>query len=135
MAWRLAFLIFFTWSAACKPSVSGSAPPGKKDSRALNVQDFLEAYRKEPAGQAMLIDLRTPPEFEDGFIPGAVMINYLEDDIDLQLGRLDKSKTYYIYCQQEGRSVLCIQKMENMGFKKVYLMKGGYDAFLLSGPN
>lgn len=133
MALRYILLFFVAWVSSCKPVASGPDGQGTGKARVLSVKDFLEAYRKEPAGEAMLIDLRTPPEFNDGFVPGAVMINFLEDDIDLQLGGLDKSKTYYLYCQEQSRSTRCQRKMEDMGFNRVYIMQGGYEAYLHSG--
>lgn len=99
----------------------------------LEVIPFMERYHKAPKSDVMLIDLRTPPEFDDGYIPGAVMINYLENDIDQQLSLLDKNKTYFIYCLQGARSSKCLDKMAAMGFTKVYNMIGGYELYLKSG--
>ena len=78
----------------------------------------------------MLLDLRTPPEFNDGYIKGAVMINFLEDDIDSQLNKLDKTKKYFIYCQQGARSSRCMEKMKGMGFTQVYNLLDGYAGYL-----
>jgi rhodanese-related sulfurtransferase len=102
----------------------------------LEVQPFLDNLRrldKSDKSQVMLIDMRTPPEFDDGYIPGAIMINYLENDIDQQLGQLDKNKTYFVYCQQGARSSKGVDKMLAMGFKKIYYLIGGYEAYQSSG--
>lgn len=99
----------------------------------LEVKAFLDQFHAMGKSEAMLIDLRTPPEFDDGYIPGAILINYLESDIDHQLGLLDKSRTYFIYCQQGARSTKCLDKMAALGFTKTYNLLGGYEAYLRSG--
>jgi len=99
----------------------------------LDVQTFLKNFRQQSKTEAMLIDLRTPPEFDDGYIPGAILINFLESDIDQQLSLLDKNKTYFIYCLQGARSSKCLDKMHTKGFTKVFNLIGGYEAYQLSG--
>lgn len=99
----------------------------------LEVKPFLDLWHQMKPSGAMLIDLRTPPEFDDGYIPGAILINFLENDIDQQLALLDKSKTYFIYCQQGARSSKCLDKMKAMGFTRIYNLPGGYEDYLRSG--
>lgn len=99
----------------------------------LEVLPFLDNLRRLDKSQAMLLDMRTPPEFDDGYIPGAIMINFLENDIDQQLGQLDKNKTFFVYCQQGARSSKGVDKMLAMGFKKIYYLIGGYEAYQSSG--
>ncbi len=119
-------------STSTDPSIEKSMQDaGSKD---LELNEFMEAFGKESKETARLIDLRTPPEFNDGFIKGAVMINFLDDDIDKQLSMLDKSKKYFIYCQQGGRSQRCMDKMKVMGFQSVYNLLGGYTGYLAANP-
>ncbi|MDZ4709897.1 MAG: rhodanese-like domain-containing protein [Saprospiraceae bacterium] len=95
----------------------------------LEVQSFFDRFRRLDKSQAMLLDLRTPPEFDEGYIPGAIMINFLENDIDQQLGMLDKNNTYFLYCAQGARSMKCVDKMKALGFTKLYNLLGGYEAY------
>lgn len=106
-----------------------SSPEVVQEFKTLELMEFMSSYLKEKTGEAMLIDLRTPPEFDSGYIKGAVLINYLEDDIDHQLNLLDKTKKYYIYCAQGGRSGKCMDKMKKMGFTQVSNLQGGYEAY------
>ncbi len=76
-----------------------------------------------------LIDVRTPQEFSQGTLEGAVNINYRGQDIDNQLNTLNKTKPVFIFCRSGGRSGECYTKMKNMGFSKVYDMDGGYLAW------
>lgn len=74
-----------------------------------------------------LIDLRTKPEIENkGKIKGATEIDFLAKDIDAQIAKLDKNKTYLIYCAGGGRSGDCALMMQKMGFKDVYNLEKGY---------
>ncbi|MEI6020075.1 MAG: rhodanese-like domain-containing protein [Bacteroidota bacterium] len=74
-----------------------------------------------------LIDLRTKPEIESkGKIKGATEIDFLAKDIDAQIAKLDKNKTYLIYCAGGGRSGDCALMMQKMGFKEVYNLEKGY---------
>lgn len=118
---------------SCKQSQNSSSDSAEvnasKEFKDLALVDFMKAYTAEPSGAAMLIDLRTPPEYNDGTINGAVMINYLDDNINQQLEALDKSKKYYIFCAQGGRSKKCMDKMQSMGFSRVYNLLGGYEGY------
>ena len=67
-----------------------------------------------------IIDLRTTEELEKkGYIKGAVQLDYLAVDSEKQIDKLDKNKTYYIYCAGGGRSSEAATYMEKHGFKRV----------------
>ena len=55
--------------------------------------------------EAVVLDVRTEEEFEDGYIPDAINIDIRQGQgfID-ELEKLDKSKTYYVYCRSGARS-------------------------------
>ncbi|MBW1298072.1 rhodanese-like domain-containing protein [Aquimarina litoralis] len=76
---------------------------------------------------AVILDVRTEEEVEDGFIPN--MLN-----IDIRMGqgfldeieKLDKSKNYYVYCRSGGRSAQACTLMNQMGFETTYNLLGGF---------
>jgi len=123
-------LVVLTFNFCKQNPDNGSAAAGPTEFKDLALIDFMKSYTSEPLGNAMLIDLRTPPEFESGTINGAVMINFLDEDINQQLGKLDRNKNYYIFCEQGARSKKCLDKMKGMGFKKVYNLVGGYNGMM-----
>lgn len=125
-------LILFLLIFSCKQenSKNSAALAENTEFKDLALIDFMRSYTSEAVGNAMLIDLRTPPEFESGTINGAIMINYLDDDIDQQLDKLERNKSYYIFCEQGARSKKCMDKMKGMGFKKVYNLVGGYNEMM-----
>jgi len=72
-----------------------------------------------------LIDVRTPQEFAEGHLKGAILIDYFDADFMNKMSKLDKSKDLYIYCRSGNRSGKVTRKLESMGFPKVYDLKGG----------
>lgn len=81
----------------------------------------------------VVLDVRTPKEFEKGHLPGATNMNFFADDFDQQLGKLDKSKSYLVYCASGGRSSDARDKMKEMQFKSVYQLEGGFKDWEKSG--
>ena len=82
----------------------------------------------------MVIDLRTMEEITSkGFIKGSVRLDYLAKDAEKQVDKLDKNKTYYIYCASGGRSSDCAEYMEKHGFKRVFTLEKGFSEWLQKG--
>lgn len=81
----------------------------------------------------VILDVRTPKEFEKGHIQGATNMNFFADDFDQQLGKLDKNKSYLVYCASGGRSSDARDKMKEMQFKSVYQLDGGFKDWEKSG--
>ena len=77
----------------------------------------------------MLIDLRTPKEYEEGHIEGSVNIDFFADNFEDEIAKLDKNKTVYIYCASGGRSGETLKLMKESGFKMVYHLPVGYDGW------
>lgn len=77
----------------------------------------------------VIIDVRTPDEWSQGVIPGALKIDYLAGDVEKQLSSLDKNKEYLVYCRSGNRSQKSMALLNQAGFDKVYELKGGYKAW------
>ncbi len=78
---------------------------------------------KEKKG--ILLDVRTPGEFKQGHVPGALEIDFLSDDFVDKVSKLDKDTTYLIYCRSGHRSHQAGTKMKELGYKVVNL-EGGF---------
>lgn len=70
--------------------------------------------------EVQLIDIRTPEEYNEGYIKNAVNINFFDDDFMEQMSKLNKDEAIYIYCRSGGRSGRASAKLEEAGFTKVY---------------
>ena len=74
---------------------------------------------------AVILDVRTPEEFAGGFIANAVNIEYNGADFNGEIAKLDKSKTYLVYCLSGKRSASAAAYMRSNGFKNVINLEGG----------
>ncbi len=77
--------------------------------------------------KAVIIDVRTDEEWNEGFIPGAIQNDiYKGQGFIYRLEELDSSKNYYVYCKAGGRSAQACSIMNQMGFKNAYNLSGGF---------
>jgi thioredoxin 1 len=74
---------------------------------------------------AVLLDVRTPEEFEKGHLVNALNINWNSQDFGSLTAKLDKSKPVFVYCLSGGRSTAAAEKMRADGFKTVVELEGG----------
>lgn len=77
----------------------------------------------------IVIDIRTPGEYQKGHLENVVLYNYLSRKGKRKILRLDKKKSYLIYCRSGGRSAALLKKMEKRRFHEVYNMLGGIKAW------
>jgi len=73
----------------------------------------------------VLIDVRTPQEYATGHLENSVNIDLRSRNFKELVGKLDKNQDVYVYCKVGGRSASAARTMEDMGFKKIYDLKGG----------
>ena len=59
-------------------------------------------------------------------VEGAMAIDYEADSFEAEVAKLDKQKTYLVYCQRGGRSSKACKLMAKKGFKNLYNLQGGY---------
>lgn len=74
-----------------------------------------------------LVDVRTKKEFEEGSLPGAVNIDFLDEaNFYNAFEKYDREEPIYLFCRSGNRSLKAAQKLKDMGFKEIYDMEGGY---------
>ena len=92
----------------------------------LTQEEWTEQLENDP--NAVILDVRTPEEVEDGYIPDAINIDfYLGQEFLSELQKLDTSKNYYVYCRSGNRSRQACHLMEQMGFANAYNLMGGFN--------
>ena len=74
----------------------------------------------------LLIDVRTSKEYKQGHIEGAINIDVKDSSFVNNLSKLDKNKTYLIYCRSGKRSQKAGSIMTTNDFEEIYDLKGGY---------
>jgi len=84
------------------------------------------ASELENDNNAVILDVRTLAEVEQGIIPDAIHIDiYKGQGFIQELEALDKGKNYYVYCRSGNRSRQACSLMERMGFENAYNLMGG----------
>ncbi|SMC82013.1 rhodanese-like domain-containing protein [Moheibacter sediminis] len=79
--------------------------------------------------QNVLLDVRTPEEFAQGYIPNAINVDVNSEGFDAEIKKLDKEKTYYVYCQAGTRSSKASSRLLRNGFKNIVNLKDGYSSY------
>lgn len=97
----------------------------------LNVKEFKELMDK--TSNKTVLDVRTNDEVAQGVLAQATQIDYNGGDFESQLEKLDKNKPVFIYCAVGGRSGGASSILAKKGFKKVYNLEGGINAWIASG--
>lgn len=84
----------------------------------------------------VVIDVRTPVEFQSGHIPNAININYLAPDFWDRIEAMDPRQHFYVYCRTGRRSIRTCTLMRNGGFdeSKLFNLEGGYVEWLATNP-
>ena len=113
MRTKILGLITFVLFAAL-PLAAQHAPveKGAPEIEATRLHDQLEQGEK-----LLVIDVRTPQEFETGHVPGAV--NVPVDEIGQKIGemKLAKDTTIVTICEHGGRSSRAANELHKMGYK------------------
>ncbi len=117
--------------APAADSKNEQKPPGEqKVFQTIDVTAFekLRADKKN-----VVLDVRTPKEFEAGHIPGAVNMDVNSPDFPEKVAKLDKSKTYLVHCAAGVRSAKACDKMSKLDFPRLYNLEGGFRAWEKAG--
>lgn len=77
-------------------------------------KSFMENYTASP--NALLIDIRTPEEFNSGHIKGALNINFYDADFIEQVKKVAADKDLFIYCRSGARSGNAKAQLQKEGF-------------------
>jgi rhodanese-related sulfurtransferase len=93
--------------------------------------EFIQKNKRNP--NFVVLDIRTPREFQDGHIEGAVNIDYRSPTFGTDLDRLNKTKTYFVYCRIGRRSGEALGIMIQKGFTSIYRIPGDIVAWVAAG--
>lgn len=89
-------------------------------------------FKAKSVGQT-IIDIRTPREFQQNHIEGAININYYDSDFLDKISKFDKAKPIFIYCLSGSRSSSASRKMARTGFENIYDLEGGVITWMKNG--
>ena len=92
---------------------------------AITTVQAAEATALVSKKNLVILDVRTPQEFAEGHLPGAVNIDFLHSSFKDRISQLGKKKKYLVYCRSGHRSTQAADIMHQLGFKQVTNMTGG----------
>jgi rhodanese-related sulfurtransferase len=96
----------------------------------LDVAGFAEQITK---ADVITLDVRTPGEFAEGHIAGAINIDVEGGTFETEIAKLDKTKSYSVYCQSGRRSLIAADKMSASGFEKLSNLDNGINDWITNG--
>lgn len=113
------FFLFFFFFLSCVYSPNNT-------NKMINLSETEWVKLHDESEESVIMDVRTDDEFSTGYIEGAVNIDfYMGNKFISEIDKLDKSKSYFIYCKSGARSGQTCELMKQKGFKKVYNLEGG----------
>ena len=80
---------------------------------------------KEKSANQLIVDVRTPDEFAQGHIEGAININVFDKNFTEQFAEFDKSEPIFLYCKSGARTSKASKKLAEFGFQNIYDLHGG----------
>ena len=116
------------WTVACLWVVLllgslGQASAGVTSVSAQEAKLLIDKHQSD--ADFVILDIRTPYEYQQGHIPGALLIDYRNTHFKELLGRLDRTKTYLVYCRSGNRSGRALGIFSNLGFDQIYHLSRG----------
>lgn len=79
----------------------------------------------DPPPGLVVLDVRTPEEFEEGRLPDATLVDFYADDFVEQIQALPRETPYLVYCRSGNRSGKTARLMDQLGFTDVTDVDGG----------
>lgn len=87
----------------------------------IQPQEYTAQFAS-PGGDHLLIDVRTPSEFDSGHIAGAVNIPL--DQLENRLAEIPQSQDVVIYCRSGNRSAQAANILASEGYSSIYDLGG-----------
>jgi rhodanese-related sulfurtransferase len=100
----------------------------------LNLKEVspLEATQLLNHQDAVLLDVREPQEYQDGFLPNSIRIPL--GSLSEKATQLDKhrERPIIIVCRSGNRSAQAVRMLKKMGYETVYNLGGGLHAWRMA---
>ena len=128
-------ILLFAALAASLALLSGCALSREKEDTAEDMTDKAayhkisaeEAYEMMVSQEVVIVDVRTPEEYDGGHIPNAILVPNESIGDDMPEALPDKEATLLIYCRSGRRSKEASEKLLKLGYKSIYEFGGIID--------
>ncbi len=117
---RFVFLCATVFFMAC-------ATESMADFKDVSIDEVAKMIETQKVGTDIIVlDVRTPKEFGESHIPGAINIDVVPDGFAERIAGFDKDKTYIVHCRAGVRGKKALDIMQQEGFTTVYHMAEGF---------
>ncbi len=87
----------------------------------------------EKKDDLIILDVRTRWEYDSERIDSSILLDISSPAFKEGLERLDKNKTYLVYCRTGARSHHAVIMMEQMGFRNILHLQHGITEWIANG--
>jgi rhodanese-related sulfurtransferase len=81
----------------------------------------------------LILDVRTPEEFADGHLAGAVNISSADPEFSKKIAALDQTRPVLVHCAAGGRSRRVLPALEALKFPSIHHLAAGFNGWLDAG--
>lgn len=113
------------------PAQPAATPAAAATSVPLMSQDALLQHQQMHGDHLFVLDVRTPAEFAEGHVPGAVNITH--DQLAARLGEVPKDKDVVLYCRSGRRAEMAAGVLQANGYKRLSHLEGDMQAWIAKG--
>ena len=126
---RLLFFVLcmLIWGCEAQKSQAGDKTAVLIDIDSNKAQELINE------NNVIIIDVRTPQEYNIGHINNAKNINISDKSFQSRIENLDKNANYLVYCRTGNRSRHAVNMMEKMDFKTIYHLEHGITEWIREG--
>ena len=104
----------------------------QENNQVYEVLSYVDFKNQISNNKVLLFDVRTMEEYNTGHLKGSVNIDFYEEELfNKFFKKVEKSKPIYIYCRSGNRSKKSSEKLQELGFVKVYDLEGGYKNWII----
>lgn len=121
----------FSYTMITAIALLGCTQSSAQKIRDVNSDEFTELMKTER--NKIILDVRTPEEYEGAHIGGAVNIDINSDDFENRIAKLDTHSTIFVYCLAGSRSANAASIMSGRGFNNIVNLQNGISEWNAKG--
>jgi rhodanese-related sulfurtransferase len=118
------------YATEATPAAASAAKPAAASVTPMSQEQLLEHQAKHPQ-HLVVLDVRSPEEFKEGHVPGAVNVPY--DQIATRLSEVPKDKDVVLYCRSGRRAGIAAEVLQANGYTRLSHLEGDMNAWLEKG--
>ena len=120
--WVISLMLFVGCADSTQPNAA---------IRDIDVQEAANLLKQDAT--VVVLDIRTPQEFQQGHIAGAENVDFRGPEFMEKIERLGRDKPYLVHCASGGRSTRSLSVFEELQFKQMYHLEAGINGWIAAG--